>query len=267
MYSKSIAMLLFFNLSGPLAAMNLTTNEKNLIDYAALGYQFKVATLLRLKTMINCQDVYGKTPLHHACHNSKTKTARLLIHEKADVNCKANDGWMPLHDACHFSNNGVVKLLLQHNADLNAKTKKSTLESAPLHCAITSMWYNDEQTPSIIQSLIDHGADLDCQDYNGFTPLHSACQQGYYEVVQLLLKYKANVNAQSNAGWTSLHVAVSYKHDEEKCRSIIQELVNHGASLHITNENRQTPLKLAEYLNNNAAIKIIENIRHSITIK
>ena len=46
----------------------------------------------------------------------------------------------------------------------------------------------------ILQDCINKGAEVNCQDYNGFTPLNCAAMEGKTEVVDLLLKSGASLS-------------------------------------------------------------------------
>ena len=37
--------------------------------------------------------------------------------------------------------------------------------------------------PEVVRKLVSRGADVDVRDRNGNTPLHIACERGYYECV------------------------------------------------------------------------------------
>ncbi|KAN0126317.1 Ankyrin repeat-containing domain protein [Lactarius tabidus] len=68
---------------------------------------------------------------------------------------------------------------------LNAATKYGHLEAA--------------------KPLIEHGADVDSRDNNGFTPLLTASRQGQLEIARLLLDHGADVNARKRYDITPLH--------------------------------------------------------------
>lgn len=55
---------------------------------------------------------------------------------------------------------------------------------------------------TIINLLLDAGADVLSEDAHGNTPLHFAAQKGITSVVLLLLAHKADVFAQNKAGAT-----------------------------------------------------------------
>uniref|UniRef100_I3JWX6 Ankyrin repeat domain 27 n=1 Tax=Oreochromis niloticus TaxID=8128 RepID=I3JWX6_ORENI len=128
----------------------------------------------------------------------------------------------------------------------------------------------------LIDILVHKGAQVNATDYHALTPLHLACQRGYQGVTLLLLHYKANTEAQDNNGNTPLHLACMYGHEDcvkalvyydvQTCRldlvndkgdtalhmasrwgyeGIIQVLLENGASTHILNKNKESPLQCA----------------------
>ncbi|XP_035986786.1 ankyrin repeat domain-containing protein 27 isoform X1 [Fundulus heteroclitus] len=128
----------------------------------------------------------------------------------------------------------------------------------------------------LIDLLVHKGAPVNDTDYHALTPLHLACQRGFQGVSLLLLHYKANTEAQDNNGNTPLHLACMYGHEDcvkalvyydvQTCRvdlqndkgdtalhiaarwgyeGIIQVLLENGASTHILNKNKESPLHCA----------------------
>jgi ankyrin repeat protein len=53
-------------------------------------------------------------------------------------------------------------------------------------------------------SLINHGANVNLGDVNGWTPLHAALYVGDWKLAALLLEHGANINAQDKKGMTPL---------------------------------------------------------------
>lgn len=119
--------------------------------------------------------------LGHAAFFGHWKVADFLIAKGASAHWKESDtGETPLHSAVskagrpHYAH--VVKLLLDHGADPNARTIAGqetgafmrdvrTRGETPLHRAAA---FGDE---TIIQLLLDKGADRQLRDANGDTPL------------------------------------------------------------------------------------------------
>lgn len=50
--------------------------------------------------------------------------------------------------------------------------------------------------------------------FKGWTPLHEACNHGWYEIAQLLIQYGANVNTPGLENDTPLHDAAVNKHEQ-----------------------------------------------------
>ncbi|CAE7287524.1 ANK1 [Symbiodinium natans] len=65
-----------------------------------------------------------------------------------------------------------------------------------------------------VQALLDHRAEVETEDEDGFTPLMWAARFGHPEVVEILLEHGARVEAQNPSGWTSLSLAVTFDHPE-----------------------------------------------------
>lgn len=60
---------------------------------------------------------------------------------------------------------------------------------------------------SLLGVLINHGEDVNAQDFFGNTPLHTASINNNQEVVGFLLRSGAKVGVKNNEGMTALHLA------------------------------------------------------------
>ena len=67
----------------------------------------------------------------------------------------------------------------------------------PLHMAAT---YNNDEC---VEYLVEKGADCDCIDIDGRTPLMCAVERGAVECASLLVRLGANVGMKSNRGEAS----------------------------------------------------------------
>ncbi|XP_078236475.1 ankyrin repeat domain-containing protein 27 isoform X1 [Pogona vitticeps] len=119
---------------------------------------------------------------------------------------------------------------------------------------------------SLIDLLVSKGAVVNATDYHGSTPLHLACQKGYQNVTLLLLHYKARNEVQDNNGNTALHLACTYGHED--CVKALVYYDIHSCKLDIGNEKGDAPLHIAarwgyqgiiEVLLQNGASPHIEN--------
>jgi len=77
---------------------------------------------------------------------------------------------------------------------------------------------------SIVQWIIDAGADVNTQNRVGWTPLIFASYNGHKDVVKLLLDNGADVNAKTNIGLTALMWASHNGH-----KDVVKLLKKYGA--------------------------------------
>ena len=88
--------------------------------------------------------------------------------------------------------------------------------------------------------LLDHNADVNAQDEDGYTPLHWCASTGNENLCRLLLEHNADVNIQDNLGYTPLHW-ITRNGDENICRLLLE----HNADANIQDNNGYTPLHRA----------------------
>ena len=65
-----------------------------------------------------------------------------------------------------------------------------------------------------IETLLNHGADIDSCGEHGFTALHLAATMGRSEAIRLLLSRGANPLKKNDDGDTPLAIAIASQHDE-----------------------------------------------------
>jgi len=93
-----------------------------------------------------------------------------------------------------------------------------------------------------MQWLIDHGADKECSDLYGLTPLHAAAARDQVEAPRLLLQHNADTEAHA-AGWygdTPLHRASNHGY-----HNVVRLLLSHGANINARTMDGSTPLHAA----------------------
>lgn len=84
--------------------------------------------------------------------------------------------------------------------------------------------------------VAEFGADLECQDGEGNTPLHMAVKGSCAQTVEVLLNRGANVNARNKKGVTPLSISKFLGHEE-----ITQLLIDEGAVLSVIPSNPSSP--------------------------
>jgi ankyrin repeat protein len=138
------------------------------------------------------------------------KRIKALLEEDPDlerdrVNSFAHDGFTPLGLASFFGHGGVVEYLLSRGAEANLASR-NRMQVMPLHSAVAGRHIG------IARTLLEHGADVNAAQQDGFVPLHGAAQNGQADMIELLLEYGADVNAQNAEGLTALAIAVQEGH-------------------------------------------------------
>lgn len=93
----------------------------------------------------------------------------------------------------------------------------------------------------IVSVLIESGADNSSENSLGWTPLMRASRYGQAECVQILINAGSNKGHQDKMGWTSLHHAVRYEH-----LTVVKLLLEKDANTEIESyEYKSTPMSLA----------------------
>ena len=65
------------------------------------------------------------------------------------------------------------------------------------------------RTP-VVELLIDHGADIEAKDRQGFTPLHMAAKEGHLDTARLLVARGARTDAANSQGAMPIHKAAQH---------------------------------------------------------
>ncbi|KAL0268767.1 UNVERIFIED_CONTAM: hypothetical protein PYX00_010583 [Menopon gallinae] len=153
----------------------------------------------------------------------------------------------PPHDTrCHGRTN------LLHRA---TKEGNYTVVSELLKCGYRSIEAKnqDGQTAAhlasrigsddILRKLIESGANMNCRDTAGYTPLHYACQSNHLSTIRLLIQEgKAQVQGRNaNTGWVPLHEAANRGFSE-----VIQLLLGLNAPARPRTQDGETPIMLAQ---------------------
>ncbi|CAH1059212.1 ankyrin repeat domain-containing protein [Paenibacillus pseudetheri] len=142
-----------------------------------------------------------------AQHGDAARLKEILEFHPALVNTENNEGLTPLGYAAHFGKEAAVQVLLDFGADIDAvsHSKISFIPSnTALHAAIAG-----ERDMSVIQLLLNKGAQTQIFDSDGHTALHSAAfHSDNVELIRLLIEHGANVHAKIEGGESVLAIAI-----------------------------------------------------------
>lgn len=230
---------------------------------------------VNINAIVNSQLKYGYTPLHLAAECGNEKIAPLLLNKYSNFNAKSETGLSPLHVAVMNGNSGIVNLLLNRGAPVYSKDKRGrtslcwSIEQGQTDMIETLLNFElppsrrrakyiptleDDQSSlltavkldklSIVESLLNKGANVNISWKNGTTPLHIAVENGSEDIIHLLLEYGADVTAVGKCGKTPLHCAV-----DKEWTTIVEILLNRvpeiNSVLALPALDGYTPLQLA----------------------
>ncbi|CDK27485.1 unnamed protein product [Kuraishia capsulata CBS 1993] len=129
-------------------------------------------------------------PLNVACRLGNVEVVKLLLSKAGSPDqitssqlltqsFQANaEGLLPLHIVASGGHCDLIPGLLQYGADINQLDKLNKW-SPIFYCA-------KQGYPEATAKLIEHGADFDIKDEDGFTPLYYAIWEGNIDVVNVL---------------------------------------------------------------------------------
>lgn len=180
-----------------MVGQNSFSPDQNLEDIQALDHAMRYAHFNVVidiieslpAPMIRAPLKNGYTLLHAAAaHGALPVVHRLLHHpdqqRRAEVNRAEPGGWSALHEACAQGHDQVVRALLKADANVS----QEELDVTPLQAAAS------QSHCKIIETLIEHGAELDKKTRGNVTALRIAVEVGSLEAVELLLNLGASMS-------------------------------------------------------------------------
>lgn len=220
-----------------------------------------VELLLRCGANVDAEDGCGLTGLHEASFSGDVAVVCLLLDWGANPNTHDACGMYALHRASFKGHKKVVRLLLDRGANVNARdiSGSTALHAAAGGSEVTRFWGDESDTEdfeisslhisgfeaasrrrkTIVQMLLEAGADVHARDVSGLTALHQSAFRGYVEVVELLLNFGADANSQDMCGTSALHQAAFKGH-----REVVQLLLDRGANVDAKDERGSTALHM-----------------------
>lgn len=183
---------------------------------------------------VHIQDTKGRTALHWSCRTGSKSCTQLLLHRGADCNIRDFSNITPFQEAVAIRHSGVAMSLIEcGNFDINVRDWRGR---TPLH------WVSRTGLASCVQLLINAGADVNCQNREGRTPLMDAVLAGELGVMKVLLKnLDINVNQVDYTKQSALHLLLA--DGPYISMTLLEALAESGADLDLPIPNTgKTPL-------------------------
>ncbi|KAF3386475.1 Ankyrin repeat domain-containing protein 50 [Penicillium rolfsii] len=215
------------------------------------GYEAAVASLLEAGAgpLDSVATSSMTNPLLLAVQNGHATIVKLLISAGADPNHQFADySNTPLAEAACLGHLEVVDILIAKGADVN---KKGRGGRTPLMEAL-SFHIERFEFDKITRLLLENGAEVDCVDDDGITPLLLAAESDNPAILKLLIEKGADINKKGFRGHTPLMRAVVSRHEISA-----RVLLDHGADVHCVDDDGITPLLLAAEIDNPTIIQLL----------
>ncbi|PGH10861.1 hypothetical protein AJ79_05221 [Helicocarpus griseus UAMH5409] len=166
---------------------------------------------------INSSDSRGDTALIIACRRESLPLIQWLLKHGANINAVDDAGRSTLYFAVQSGKGTLVQELLKLEPNLEVLDKKANMTL--LQAAL--------QRPTIVQLLLDAGADPGFPNLDGNTLMNSAVLDSNPDVIKMLIEKKANIHRRDSSGRTPIYAAVSYAQNA----FIVRLLADSGAHL------------------------------------
>jgi len=211
----------------------LTDDQKNLLLMIAvnIGNIQIVEILVANGVNVNyCNDI--GTALYNVTLNNinQVDLIQILVNAGASVNCLSPLARTPLLETCISNFEYSAKILVDLKADVNCHD---------LH-GMSALHYAAKNNPNIVNTLLNAGSSVYCQDSKNWTPLFYAVEGGNSVITSMLINAKAFVNLVDVHGISLLYYAVDCN-----VPSIVNILINAGANVGLQNKNGKTMLGCA----------------------
>jgi ankyrin repeat protein len=108
--------------------------------------------------------------------------------------------------------------------------------------------YDSKDTVRVVRLLLEHGVDVNAEDKDQSSPLHSASYSGKLEIARALLDHGAKANLKNDRGETPLHQVSRGEYESQADGvSIAKLLLDRGVDANSRDENGVTSLHLASW--------------------
>lgn len=178
------------------------------------------------------------SPLFLALKNDDESLFERLINAGYDLREYNSKGRTLLVEAIITKKQKWIDKILAISEDVDYPTKQ---ELPPI---VIAAFMGDA---SLVEKLLDKGANPEPKDSDGSTILHSAVSQYKYDkeksnrpIVELLLSRGMDINALDDNGNTPLHIAL-----RDKQKEMVLLLIKHGADVNVANSDLWTPIMRA----------------------
>ena len=172
--------------------------------------------------VFNALDKENSTPVQHAIESGNILVVEVLLRHGAPLTQTKGNVLPPLHLACRQDRYDMVQLMVEQRGPEILQIRDGQGRTA-LHHSCTGVCGE-----GLVSYLFEQGAELDAQDNNGNTALHTTIISGNVSAAEELLKRGSNPSIQDSNGQNCLHHAVLHNRQE-----ILSFLLEHNNCPHL----------------------------------
>lgn len=195
-----------------------------------------------MQTMSGAGNLCALSPLHAAVSSGTPQLIPLVLSSGADINDTDELGQTALHLASETLHKEAIQVLLRCGASINFTTPVT--RHAALHLAVCSASSKGGITLAAggecVELLLQNGANVHTQDWEGQAAIHFACQSGREDLVNLLLRYGADVNSLTKQQESPLFLFLEKKINLRNAR-LLDKLLSLSYPLRLRNYQGRLP--------------------------
>lgn len=206
-----------WSLQGSTAASSTAPKPSALIKAAKDGNISLVEELVAVGCSLETRGMWENTPLLAACSYGHSNCALRLIELRADCSARNEHGATPLHYAAVEGSFETVRALL-NTTGMDSGSCKQLVNCGEAKVYNRHLDAYAQRTPlgsaaesgflSVVELLLDAGADVESIDSEGRSTLWLACRQARVAVAKDLLQRKADASLKDKQGTSVLGAAM-----------------------------------------------------------
>jgi ankyrin repeat protein len=230
----------------------LDQRGRSLLFYAVMAPDLGVLNvLLDYQVDVNKTDFNQETPLFEAIRRRRIDFVIRLFQHGADLTKRNSQGETPFHLACKSGNFPIYQFLIENGCSTDSKTQVGALG---LHYCIVN-----DQLPFFIDVFRHTNTAITVLDDKKNNLLHYAAKTGSLTILKYLLENGVDPNSLNDIYENPLFAAVRSRNEV-----VVKTLIEAHSFLDLINRNYETPVTVANNIDDQAIAGLLERAIDSL---